>query len=254
MINSVLITGCAQGFGKALVEEFSRVGCRVYAVGRSEQELNELAASSPHICPILADITLNSGRTAIATRLAEVQAFSIIHNAAIAQPCQFESMDETLLRKHLETNLLAPLLMTHELLPHLVPGQRILNISSGAANLPLPGLMPYCVSKAAMQLAMQCLNLELISRGIHCANLRPGLLDTRMQAQLRAADLHQLPNRDFYRDAKKSRQLILCEIAAIFTAWVMLKTEATCFGETLWDIYDNRHHAAWLSPRKSLYD
>lgn len=246
MINTILITGCTQGLGQALALKFSQIGCYVYAVGRNEQALEKLASTSEFIRPIVADIATEQGIHAITKHISEKMPLSIIHNAAIIKPAQFDTLPESLLREHIETNLLAPILITRQLISLLGNGQRILNISSGAASMPLSGLMPYCISKSALELATQCLNVELNSRGIYCANLRPGMINTRMQLNLRNADENALPNREYYIRAENENTLIEPEVVAEFIAWVLMKTKDDVFSETLWNIYDTAHHDAWL--------
>jgi len=244
MINTILITGCTQGLGKALTLTFSQMGCYVYAVGRNEKALEELSQASEFIRPIVADIATDQGRHAITKHIKEP--LSIIHNAAIIKPAHFDTLSESLLREHVETNLLAPILITQQLISLLGKGQRILHISSGAASIPLSGLMPYCITKSALEFVTRCLNEELNSRGIYCANLRPGMIDTRMQLSLRNADENALPNREYYVRAENENTLIKPEIVAEFIAWVLMKTKDDVFAETLWNIYDTAHHDAWL--------
>lgn len=254
MISRLLITGCSQGLGRALACEFAQLDCSIYAVSRNEHLLNELANTSHQIHPIVADIATSEGRAAIYKQIDKYSPLSIIHNAAIAVPTQFKSLDEALLREHMEINFFAPLLITQELLPLLSQKQRVLNITSGAASLPLSGLMPYCASKTAIQLAMQCLNVELKSRGIFFSNLSPGMVETAMQEELRNSDERTLPNRDFYRSALKEGKLIPPEIVAKFAAWLMLKTKDVDFTEKVWSIYDQSHHSNWLSSEmKGLF-
>lgn len=246
MINTILITGCTQGLGQALVLKFSQIGCCVYAVGRNELALKELSRTSEFIRPIVADIATVQGRHTITKHINTKVPLSIIHNAAIVKPAQFDNLSESLLREHVETNLLAPILITQQLISLLGKGQRILNISSGAASIPLAGLMPYCTTKSALEFVTRCLNVELNSRGIYCANLRPGMINTRMQLNLRNADENALPNREYYICAENKNTLIQPEVVAEFIAWVLMKTKDDTFAETLWNIYDTAHHDAWL--------
>ncbi len=244
MINTVLITGCSYGLGRALALKFAKNNCYVYAVGRSKNLLEELAGASSNIEPIIADIATAHGRSVIHDQVDKQKKLSIIHNAAILEPCSFQLTTEALLRQHSEINYLAPLLITHDLLPWITKGQRILHITSGAANLAIPGLMPYCTTKAAMQSAIHCLNAEMNANEIYCATLRPGMMDTPMTCQLKNADAKILPNRDFYIQSEK--KIIDPDIAAEFVAWVMLKTENFAFSAHSWDIYDETYHPYWL--------
>lgn len=246
-IANVLITGCSGGLGHAIALRLSKAGCHIYAVSRDEESLKKLGTLSSLIQPIVADIATQSGRQIITNLVNKNESLSIIHNAGIAVPGLFKSLKEADLRKHFETNYFAPALITHSLLPLLTKGQRILHISSGAANIALPGLMPYCASKAALQHMTHCLNSELNSAGIFCANLRPGMVDTPLQSAFRNTDERDLPNKEFYIHAEKEKKLINSEVVAEFVSWVMLKTEDIVFSQTSWNIYDDNHHDSWLS-------
>ncbi len=245
-IDTLLITGSTRGLGRSLALNFSKAGYFVYAVGRDANSLNELAQTSPLIQPIIANISTEEGREIIIKNMDKHKSISVIHNAAIADPSPFDVLPERLLREHFETNFFSPILISQQLLPQITKGQRILHVTSGAANLALSSLMPYCATKAALEHATHCLNMELNSRGIYCASLRPGMIDTEMQLKFRNSEKNILPNRDFYIDAEKENLLIKPEIVAEFVAWVILKTEDTEFSRTSWNIYDAKHHPAWL--------
>lgn len=246
MLNNFLVTGCTQGLGHAIALQLSQAGHHVYAVGRQKESLEKLAKTSEHITPIHADIATDNGRQTIYKLIDIKKPLSIIHNAAIAKASQFDSLNESLLREHFETNYFAPTLITQYFLPSLAHGQRVLHISSGAADLALSGLMPYCATKSALEHSSRCLNEELNQRGIYFANLRPGMLDTQMQLHLRNENELTLPGREFYLQAERNKKLINPEVAAEFVYWVMLKTENTEFSQTCWNIYDTKYHSYWL--------
>ncbi len=249
MLNNFLVTGCSQGLGRAVALRLSEAGCHVYAVGRNRTALEKLAQISERIEPVVADIATHEGREAIYKIVDKKKSLSIIHNAAMIKASQFDSLSESLLREHFEANYFAPTLITQHFLPLLVNGQRVLHISSGAADLALSGLMPYCVTKSALEHSTLCLNAELNRRGIYFANLRPGMLDTNMQLNLRNENELVLPNREFYLHAEENKKLINPRIAAEFILWVLMKTDNSLFSQTLWNIYDVTHHPHWLSDQ-----
>lgn len=254
MINRLLITGCTQGLGVALALQFAEAGCYVYAVGRHQQPLLKLVEQSSSIHPIIADITTEVGRQQINEKIDKNKPFSIIHNAAIAEPTQFTNLSESSLRAHFETNCIAPLLITQQLLPFLKKNQRILHISSGAAKIPLSGLLPYCITKSALEHSTHCLNVELNSRGIYCTNLLPGMIDTPMQLRLRNAEEKILPNREFYIEALKEKKLTSPDVVAKFVVKIMLKTNNILFSETSWDIYNAMHHQLFILPQSNTLE
>ena len=231
-MKKILITGCTKGLGYALTLEFAKRGFYVFSVGRDSKKLNELASLSSRIEVICADIATSCGRNLIVNAIKN-DSISIIHNAAILYPEQFARMAEDSFRLQHEVNYLAPLLLTQQLLP-VLKGQRVLHISSGAAEIALPGLLPYCVTKAAVEKAVNCLNAELNPQEIYFSSLRPGMIDTPMQLQLRTSNNKDLPGRQFYIDAKQLNQLVSPEKVAEFVFFVMAKTENKIFTDSSW--------------------
>ena len=250
MIKNILITGCTQGLGNALAKKFADLNLTVFAVGRNIALLEKLASYSKKIHSISADINTKAGKKIILENIDSVKEISIIHNVAIAEPCMFSSLNENLLRKHIETNYISPAILTQKILPKLQADQRVLHISSSAANLSLPGLMSYCTTKSALEHMTNCLNMELNKQGTYFANLRPGMIDTPMELKFRTSSLNELPQREFYVRAKNENKLIQPEIVAEFIAWVMLKTEDEIFSNTLWNIYNESYQPQWLRDLK----
>jgi benzil reductase ((S)-benzoin forming) len=244
MNTSILITGCTHGIGNALTLRFAKAGHKVYSVGRDKKLLEELTNSNL-ITPILCDITNETSKEIISKAIQNEKSISIIHNAGIAKPSLITELPADLLRKHFETNLYAPILLTQHLLSFLKKDSRVLHITSAAADLALAGMMPYCASKAALERATHCLNQELNPKEIYFANLRPGIVDTNMQKKLREEDESNLPIRKFYIEAKNNNILIPPEIAAEFIFWVMTRTTNDDFSKTLWNIYELKYRDDW---------
>jgi benzil reductase ((S)-benzoin forming) len=246
MSNAILITGCTHGLGRELALRFARENSKVYAVGRNEKLLNELAEISENIIAVVSDVATEAGRKIIIESVKKEKSISIIHNAAISSPSLISGLSEHLLREHFETNFFAPFLLNQKLLPFLKNNSRVLHISSAASELSLPGLMPYCTSKRALEHMTNCFNAEFKYKDIYFANLRPGMIDTPMQDKLRNSDESDLPGRGFYLEAKKDNKLMPPELAAEFVAWVMTKTDNLAFSGGLWDISDISHHKNWI--------
>jgi NAD(P)-dependent dehydrogenase (short-subunit alcohol dehydrogenase family) len=67
-------------------------------------------------------------------------------------------------------------------------GGRIINISSGAAKLPTPGVGEYSVSKAGVWMLTKVLAVELAPYGITANAIGPGFINTPMTANLQQAE------------------------------------------------------------------
>jgi NAD(P)-dependent dehydrogenase (short-subunit alcohol dehydrogenase family) len=161
-----LVTGASRGVGAAVADALAAAGASVACAARS-------TASTPQRTPGTLDETVArieaAGGTAFAvpTNLADmadvermvertVERFGrldvLVNNAAITF---VGDLDIPLSRHELvmAVNLTAPLVACQAAVPHLraAGGGRILNVSSVAALLPVPGLMSYGVSKVALE-------------------------------------------------------------------------------------------------------
>ena len=84
--------------------------------------------------------------------------------------------------------------------------KRILHISSGAARNPYAAWGIYCATKAALDQHARSVALEKI-RGLRICSLAPGVIDTEMQAELRATPESVFPMRGRFEALKQSGKL-----------------------------------------------
>lgn len=80
----------------------------------------------------------------------------------------------------------------------------IVQISSGAATKPYPGWSSYCAAKAAVDHWTRTVGAELEERSdpITVVSVAPGVVETPMQAEIRAMDEADFPNVQRFRDLK----------------------------------------------------
>ncbi|MFI5171366.1 MAG: SDR family NAD(P)-dependent oxidoreductase [Chitinophagales bacterium] len=85
----------------------------------------------------------------------------------------------------------------------------IINISSGAANSPYDGWSMYCATKAALQMMTLCVarEQELTGNKIKLLSLAPGVMDTKMQEEIRATGEDVFSKKNKFVDLKKNQQL-----------------------------------------------
>lgn len=82
---------------------------------------------------------------------------------------------------------------------------RVVNISSGAAHSPLPGLADYSASKAALRMAGRSAAAEFEAAGLTPAqaavfSYEPGLVDTAMQDAAQDAPADTFPSHGIFRE------------------------------------------------------
>lgn len=148
-----IVTGGAQGIGRAIVEKLAQEGADV-VVADIHGAKAEAAASAVSGLAITADIAEPDqvARVIDATVERYGKLDVLVNNAAIT----FVGDLDIPIRRHelvMAVNLTAPLLASQAAVPHLraAGGGRILNVSSVAALYPHPGLMSYGISKIGLE-------------------------------------------------------------------------------------------------------
>jgi NAD(P)-dependent dehydrogenase (short-subunit alcohol dehydrogenase family) len=129
-----------------------------------------------------------------------------------------ESANEELANA-LRVGLEAPLLLTAAFLraTNDWPGERrVLNISSGLGRRAMAGSAAYCAAKAGMDHFSRAVALDEAHRGSRAriVSLAPGVIDTDMQRQMRAADASGFPDQQNFVDYHAKGQLASADAAA----------------------------------------
>ena len=131
----ILITGGGTGIGRALAEKFAAKGWQVIIVGRRSEFLQDVVSQYPEsILAITADVGKYVDRQTITSQV-QKPLHLLVHNAAVlgpVGPLLEVSLEDW--RSHIASNVEGPLFLTQELLPKLVEGSRVIQISSGAAH------------------------------------------------------------------------------------------------------------------------
>jgi len=242
-----LITGAGTGIGRALALALVERGCDVLAIGRRAGPLESLAAERPgRVTALPLDVADDDAPRRILAVLGERAPRLVVHNAATQEPTgPLAGLARSAFRAHLETNLLAPLFITQALLPRLPRGARVLHVSSGAAHRPIAGWGPYCVSKAALHRLTQCWNTELKEAGVLVGSARPGVVDTPMQAGIRALTQDAFPDVEAFRRMKADGALLPPETVARFLAWMLLDADDAQFSAAERDVRDAELAPLW---------
>ncbi len=178
----VVLTGASGGIGSAAAAALTDAGARVLLVGRSRTALENLAGQLGRgTMLVIADLTREGGRAAIVDAARAFGANVLINNAGVASFGRFQTLDEAHIRDVLETNLLAPMLLTRALLGHLAqqPQACILNIGSALGGLGLPGFGVYGAAKAGLRGFSEALRRELQGTRIRVQYLAPRTTRTR---------------------------------------------------------------------------
>jgi benzil reductase ((S)-benzoin forming) len=198
MTRLIILTGHTSGLGAALLDIFEADPTnRVVAIGRRRV---------PHPRPEVREVIVDLRSPADATHAldealeghdwAHLSQVALVNNAGVLPPiAPIGTRDTAALVDAVGLNLATPIALTNELLRRTadVPVERrIAQVSSGAASTPYSGWATYCATKAGLDHFTRCVALEAPPR-CRIASIAPGVIDTAMQAQIRASSPADFP-------------------------------------------------------------
>jgi NADP-dependent 3-hydroxy acid dehydrogenase YdfG len=180
-VNSVLITGCSSGIGRATAEHLVRRGLTVFASARRLEDITGLEARG---CRLLAlDVTDDdSMRAAVAAvETATGAVGTLVNNAGYSQSGAIETVSMDDVRRQFETNVFGLARMCQLVLPGMrrERGGRIVNLSSMGGRLTFPGGGYYHATKHAVEAISDALRFEVRGFGVDVIVIEPGLIRTR---------------------------------------------------------------------------
>jgi len=181
----ILITGVTRGLGRALTEEFIRLGHAVIGCGRSEKEIAQLQKqfSAPNNFSVV-DVADDSQVTAWAKKVLAAHAAPdlLLNNAALinrSAPLWKVSAQE--FSDVVDVNLKGVATVIRHFVPAMIKQGRgvIVNFSSGWGRSTDAEVAPYCATKWAIEGLTQSLAQEL-PPGLAAVPLNPGIINTAM--------------------------------------------------------------------------
>jgi len=160
-----VVTGGGSGIGKCLALKLASAGFTVVIVGRRADILATVAAEVPEkIYPCPADVATPEGRARVASFVGDRPVPLLVHSAASCQLVALSTMPLESSQQEMRVNVEAPLYLTQALMANLKACEdkaRVLLVSSGAADMALPTMGCYCMTKAAMKMLWKVLKDEL---------------------------------------------------------------------------------------------
>ncbi|MGE8113316.1 MULTISPECIES: SDR family NAD(P)-dependent oxidoreductase [Pseudomonas] len=186
-----LITGASRGLGRNAAEHLAARGIDIIGTYHSkadeaQQVAKALEAAGAKAAMLQLDVGDCSSFASFAERLGTTlqQRFGrerldfLVNNAGIGLNVPFSETTEAQFDQLLNIQLKGPFFLTQRLLPLLVDGGRIVNVSSGLARFALPGYAAYAAMKGAMEVLTRYQAKELGARGIRVNILAPGAIET----------------------------------------------------------------------------
>ena len=184
-----LITGAAQGIGRAIAERFSAEGAGLLLVDIDGRKVAEVADSLGQQA-FAADVSHKAQVEAmIAAAVAKLGRLDVlVNNAGITHSASLDELAEDDFDRVFATNLKSALWGTQAAARVMAPGSAIINMSSVNAVLAIPNQIPYVVSKGALKQLTNVTALALAAKGIRVNAIGPGSIETEMLAGILAED------------------------------------------------------------------
>jgi NAD(P)-dependent dehydrogenase (short-subunit alcohol dehydrogenase family) len=198
------VTGATSGLGRHFAKVLANAGAAVAVSGRRIDRLNELKAEIEAASGKAAAIPLDvTDANAIAPAFDKAEAALggvadiLINNAGLSRFGLSLELTADDFDAVIATNLRAPFLLATEAARRMIAARRdgkIVNIASIGAFKVLPGVTPYCTSKAGLAMLTQCLAREWVNKGINVNALCPGYVETEL-------------NDDWFKSEKGQKQI-----------------------------------------------
>jgi NAD(P)-dependent dehydrogenase (short-subunit alcohol dehydrogenase family) len=183
-MSTVLITGANRGLGLEFARQFAASGTTVLAACRDPGQATELAqVAGVELCEL--DVASAASVAALAATLKGRAIDILVNNAGRLSPGHAEHNDPEAVLAMFRINTLGPLMLSEALIDNLAGSARrlIVTVSSDLGSLSgnaSGGNLGYRVSKAAVNMVMRTLAVELKPRNISCVLLTPGWVRTDM--------------------------------------------------------------------------
>ena len=185
---TALITGASAGIGCEFARQLApRAQALILAARRTNrlEELRvELIANHPALTVHVRTVDLSKHKSV--TQLCESLAAEaivpdvLINNAGLGDRGSFDSADFGRVNDMVQVNVVSLTLLTRKLLPAMIAAKRgaIINVSSSASFLPVPGMGVYAATKAYVTSFSEALGSEVRGHGITVSALCPGPVHT----------------------------------------------------------------------------
>ena len=236
-----IVTGHTQGLGAGIAASLMARGIAVLGLARRASPT--LAARYPGLLREeaidLADSAALAawlGGAALRDFLADAGLVLLVNNAGSLEPVgALQHQDPMAVAQAVALNVTAPLMLAAALAKHRAgvderderteraeragpvagePAQlRILHVSSGAARNAYAGWSVYCASKAALDHHARAVAQDAVE-GVRICSLAPGVIDTDMQARIRATPAERFPGRERFAALHREGRLMAPQAAA----------------------------------------
>ena len=182
-----LVTGATSGIGQACAIAFAAAGARVACVGRKEDALQDIAerirAFDTEALTLKADLSSTAEIERVVNETVEkFGGIDVLVNAAgHISSGTIENTSLAAWDDMMNVNVRAAFQLMQKAVPSLLERRgNIVNVSSVTGLRAFPGVLAYCVSKAALDQLTRCASLELAAKGVRVNAVNPGVVVTEI--------------------------------------------------------------------------
>ena len=183
----VLITGASYGIGAAAAKQFAGLGASLALAGRNLDNLKQVASecSPGNKAPLLLTGELTNEKDTEEIFQKTITHYGrldiLVNNAGIIETGSIENTNVQQYDRVMNTNVRSLYHLTTLAVPHLVKTKgNIVNVSSVNGLRAFPGVLAYCLSKAAVDQFTRCVALDLAPKQVRVNCVNPGVTITNL--------------------------------------------------------------------------
>jgi NAD(P)-dependent dehydrogenase (short-subunit alcohol dehydrogenase family) len=181
----VVITGVTRGLGRAMVNEFVRLGHKVIGCARTRDEIEELSRTYPRHDFKTVDVASDAEVRAWAEHLLKQYGppdFVLNNAAVINSKASLWDVDSLEFSDEVDINVKGVVNVIRHFAPSMIRHKRgvIVNFTSRWGTKFEKQMAPYCATKWAVVALTRVLAEELEPQGVTAVGLNPGIVRTGM--------------------------------------------------------------------------
>jgi len=172
-MRKALVTGGTRGIGLSCVEILTNRGFDVYYTGRSEPV-------GPFGRFLKADFSTREGISDFCSKISELKIDVLVNNAGVNNPKPLSEIDFSDIDWAFNINLIAPLMITKAVVPHMIENNwgRVINIGSILGEISREFRSIYSITKSGLVGMTKAHSAEFAKSGVLVNCVAPGYLDT----------------------------------------------------------------------------
>lgn len=209
----VLITGASSGIGAATAKQFANLGASVALTGRNKENLESVASQcasvsnipKPFVIPGELTNENDTKRILEATVKHFGQLDVLVNNAGILESGTIENTSLEQYDRLMNINVRSIYHLSMLAVPHLIKTKgNIVNVSSVNGIRAFPGVLAYCMSKAALDQFTRCAALDLAPKQVRVNSVNPGVTVTNLHKR---SGMQEEQYKEFLERSKQTHAL-----------------------------------------------